>query len=303
MELILHNHVGSIFSEKVRRVLAYKGLDWTNIQVSPIPPKTNFTPLTGGYRRMPVLQIGADIYCDSALIIQKLEEICPTPSVFPKETSGIASMIADWADHRAFKWVLVTIYPDFMAHMPEVFIQDRKELIPELDPERVKDLSPHAFEQFKKFVSFVDMALLNHAFVAGDAFSVADAACYHLFWFAKLSPRVFAPIESYPRILDWMAKVAAFPSPKVEDKADLYPLGVALDSTPTDVGDFTNGSDIYGLGDMVSVSADDYATEQIVGEIAKLAPNEIAVRQVSEKLGEIVIHFPRLGFNIQKHSK
>jgi glutathione S-transferase len=83
MELILHNHPRSLFSEKVRRVLAYKGLAWTDVIIPSIPPKTNFVPLTGGYRRMPVLQIGADIYCDSALILHKLEEIAPFPLNFP----------------------------------------------------------------------------------------------------------------------------------------------------------------------------------------------------------------------------
>jgi glutathione S-transferase len=299
MELILHNHDASIFSEKVRRILAYKNLDWVNIQISPVPPKTNFVPLTGGYRRMPVLQIGADVYCDSALIIRKLEEIAPTPSVFPEGTSGIASMIADWADHRAFKWILLSAYPDFLEHMPDVFVKDRAALIPELDPVRVKALSPHAFEQFKQFVHFVNQSLIDHDFIAGNQFSVADAACFHLFSFARQSPRVFAPVGACPRILEWMRKIADFPAPKIRPEPDTYPLEVAKANEPQDKGDFTEGPDAFGLGDVVSISADDYAPERVKGQIVKLAPNHIAVLQVTKQLGEVAIHFPRLGFNIE----
>jgi Glutathione S-transferase, N-terminal domain len=41
-------------------------------------PKPDLTALTGGYRKTPVLQIGADIYCDSQLIMRELERRYPS---------------------------------------------------------------------------------------------------------------------------------------------------------------------------------------------------------------------------------
>jgi len=46
-------------------------------------PKPKLIPLTGGYRRIPVLQIGADVYSDTGIIIRKIDELHPTPSIYP----------------------------------------------------------------------------------------------------------------------------------------------------------------------------------------------------------------------------
>jgi glutathione S-transferase len=46
-------------------------------------PKPDLLALTGGYRRTPNLQIGADIYCDTALIARVLDELQPSPTLYP----------------------------------------------------------------------------------------------------------------------------------------------------------------------------------------------------------------------------
>jgi glutathione S-transferase len=299
MELILHNHQRSLYSEKVRRVLAYKGLDWTDIQIPSLPPKTNFVPLTGGYRRMPVLQIGADIYCDSALILKRLEEFAPEPSIFPTGSAGIASMITDWADHRVGMWGILSVFPDMLPHAPPEFIKDRTELVPDFAPDRVAVLAPHAQAQLQLFVQLVDQALSGQPFLLGRSFSAADAACYHILWFAKTSSRVFAPIEAFPRVLAWMDRIAAFELGAVDLKPDVYALDVARASDPVDTGGIELTKDKWSLGDFVTVGADDYAIERVKGVIVKLTPEEIAVQQVTEQLGKIAIHFPRIGFSIE----
>lgn len=287
-----------MFSEKVRRVLAYKHLDWTDIEVPPLPPKEHLIPLTGGYRRMPVLQIGADIYCDSALIIQKLEDLAPTPSVFPHGSSGVASMIADWADHRVALWAIVAVFPEYLQRASPAFIADRAALIPDVAPGRVEHLAPHASEQFRQFVTLLDQALASHAYLAGDLFSIADAASYHVLNFARNSTSVFAPAAASSRILDWMQRIAAFPAANVVSKPPQYPLDVAKAATPQDVGDFTATGSPFALGDVVAVAANDYAKEPISGELVKLTATEIAVRRSSERVGDVAIHFPRLGYDV-----
>jgi len=298
MELILHNNPRSMFSEKVRRVLAFKGLDWTDIEVPGLPPKTYLTPLTGGYRRMPVLQIGADIYCDSALIIRKLEEIAPNPTIFPEASAGTAAMIADWADHRVAMWSIISVFPDFLPHVTEAFIKDRTALVADFAPDRVKVLAPHTLAQLGQFALMLDAALAQHPFVAGTEFSVADAACYHVAFFVRSSPRAFAPLQAKPRIAAWMDRIAAFPAPTITAKEQAYPLTVAAAAEPADLGDFSAEGDVIALGQVVSIAADDYAKERIVGEIVKLTPEAIGLRQHDDTLGDTVIHFPRLGFTI-----
>ena len=67
-ELILHHYPTSPFAEKIRLVLGYKQLSWKSVIIPMMMPKPDVVSLTGGYRRTPILQIGADVYCDSALI-------------------------------------------------------------------------------------------------------------------------------------------------------------------------------------------------------------------------------------------
>jgi Glutathione S-transferase, N-terminal domain len=57
------------------------------VEIPVIMPKPDLTALTGGYRKTPVLQIGADIYCDSQLIMRELERLHPSPSFYPAATA------------------------------------------------------------------------------------------------------------------------------------------------------------------------------------------------------------------------
>ena len=59
--IILHHYDTSPFSEKVRVLFGFKGMAWTSVHVPNMMPKPDFTPLSGGYRRTPALQIGADV--------------------------------------------------------------------------------------------------------------------------------------------------------------------------------------------------------------------------------------------------
>ncbi len=77
-DIILHQYATSPFSEKIRLVLGAKGLTWNAVEIPPILPKPDLLALTGGYRRTPVMQIGADIYCDTALICDVLDRLAPS---------------------------------------------------------------------------------------------------------------------------------------------------------------------------------------------------------------------------------
>lgn len=97
-ELILHHYDTSPFSEKVRKILAHKGLAWSAVEQPTIMPKPQLLPLTGGYRRIPVLQIGADVYCDSQVIVRVLERLHPDPTLYPGGSEGICHAVSLCAD-------------------------------------------------------------------------------------------------------------------------------------------------------------------------------------------------------------
>ena len=98
--LILHHYDFSNFAEKARLMLGFKGLAWRSVEQPPILPKPKLLPLTGGYRRIPILQDGADLWCDTRLIAQELERRVPSPTLVPDGTHGHGEAIAWWAEHQ-----------------------------------------------------------------------------------------------------------------------------------------------------------------------------------------------------------
>src|SRR5436309_7827311 len=122
--LILHHYDASPFSEKIRKIFGLKGLKWRAVEQPSIMPKPDLTPLTGGYRRIPVLQIGADIYCDSARIVQALEMVKPEPSCTPAGSAGICEIIAHWADHWLFQATVPPALFKLVDVLPPEFMKD-----------------------------------------------------------------------------------------------------------------------------------------------------------------------------------
>ncbi len=74
-DIILHHYAGSLFSEKIRLLLGYLKLPWKSVVTAPIMPRPLLMPLTGGYRRTPNMQQGADVWCDTKIIAERLAEI------------------------------------------------------------------------------------------------------------------------------------------------------------------------------------------------------------------------------------
>jgi glutathione S-transferase len=87
-DLILHHFDASPFAEKIRLVFGFKGLAWRSVQIPMVMPKPDLTALTGGYRKTPVLQIGADIYCDTRRIALALARRFGQPPQFPGGNHG-----------------------------------------------------------------------------------------------------------------------------------------------------------------------------------------------------------------------
>ena len=124
-ELILHNYDFSNYAEKARLALGYKGLTWRSVTIPPVAPKPDLTPLTGGYRRTPVLQIGADIYCDTRLILRELERRYPSPTLFPAGYTPLASAVTYWAENQLFRPMSLYVSGHNMDVLPETLQADR----------------------------------------------------------------------------------------------------------------------------------------------------------------------------------
>jgi glutathione S-transferase len=125
-ELIFHHYDSSPFSEKIRLVFGIKGLAWSSVEIPNMLPRPDLMPLCGGYRKTPVLQIGADIYCDTQLILRELERRYPAPSLIPRGNKGIGAMVGFWADRPFFLATAGMFIGTLGPHLPDAFIKDRE---------------------------------------------------------------------------------------------------------------------------------------------------------------------------------
>ena len=88
--LILHHYAMSPYAEKIRLCLGLKDVAWRSVDTPMVMPKPDHVELTGGYRRVPVLQVGADIYCDTACIARELDRRLPQPPLYPPGQETVA---------------------------------------------------------------------------------------------------------------------------------------------------------------------------------------------------------------------
>jgi len=298
-EVILHHYPLSHFAEKIRRILAYKGMAWRAVEQPIMMPKPDLTPLTGGYRRVPALQIGADIYCDSACIARRLEQLQPEPTCFPPGQAGVAGLIEEWADNQFGFQIIPAVIVEMLPVLPPGILIDRAAMSPTLSKDALVKAAPHGLSQALISLDRLDGQLRDRPFLLGDMFSIADAACFRSIWFMKQSVKLFAAVTLRPALAAWFARIEGFGPGKVQPMTTAEALAIARESEPTDVaGGELMKVDGLALGDTVAITADDYGIEESRGTVVRLAADEITIRRQDSAMGEVAVHFPRAGYRI-----
>jgi glutathione S-transferase len=308
--IILHHFDRSPFSEKIRVIFGFKGLSWRSVRIPPIMPKPDLMPLTGGYRRTPVLQIGADVFCDTQIIIREIERRFPSPTLFPSGAAGVPWALSSWTDRAFFQNTVTLVFGTLGPKVPEEFIEDRSKLRgAKFDLERMRAAIPQMRDQLRAHLGWIEAQLSDgRQWLLGE-FSLADVSAYMNVWYARSNlsaeedravagvDKVFAGLS---QVVAWESRVRALGHGLREEMSAGEALAIATKASPETVAandpDDPNGRKV---GDHVLIAPDDYGKIEVGGEIVSLSAQHIAIRRVDERLGEIVIHFPRAGFLVQ----
>ncbi|MEL7028448.1 MAG: glutathione S-transferase family protein, partial [Pseudomonadota bacterium] len=278
-----------------------KSLAWRSVQIPMTPPKPDLIALTGGYRKTPTLQIGADIYCDTQLIAREIERRAPEPTLYPTgEVVGLATQI--WADGRFFEPGAGLSLIENADQLPDDLRKDREAYFTFLDFTTIETELPHMRGQFRAHAALTDRQLADgRAFLTGDAPAWADVNAFHVVWMARgnipTSKEFLAP---YAHLARWETRMAELGHGTRTDipAEDAIALAKGATPEPTDGVDPTDPLNL-SAGDAVAVAADDYGKDPVSGELVTLTTEEIAVRRSDARAGDLIVHFPRIGFRVR----
>ena len=307
LDIILHHYPASPVSEKVRVALGIKKLAWRSVEIPRLPPKPDVMPLTGGYRRTPFMQIGADIYCDSQCILRELHRRHPKPDFFPGGSEGVTWALARWTD-TAFDCAVRVVLGGNVDQLPEPFLQDRGRLFfgptfdKDKDKARLKADVPHAAAQVRAQLAWIDRQLGDgRDYLPGGVPGLFDASCYYLVWFIRGrwqgGPALMA---QFPKLEAWEARVKSIGHGKPTTMTAEEAIEVAR-SAETSTPERGDAGDPQGLkpGQRVSVVADLYSGETPVeGRIRRVEAETISLLRDDPRVGTVCVHFPRVGYRV-----
>ncbi len=285
----------------MRVCLGIKDLGWHAVDQPVVMPKPELVALTGGYRRVPVMQIGADIYCDSQLIVRELERRWPSPTLFPAGDRGLAGALALWSDRSFFQAAVALIFGGLGDRVPEAFIKDREALRGQpFDTAAMRRAMPHARSQLRAQVALLAEQLSDgRDFLTGEAPGLADANAYYNLWFMRSAyPPAARLFEEDQIVRGWADRVHMIGHGTRSQTSREQALDSAMSAAPLP-GSIDPRDELAELaGEEINVAADDYGRDPVRGILVGCSPYHVAIQRHDARVGDVVVHFPRIGFSI-----
>ena len=300
-DIILHHYPQSPVSEKVRVAFGFKDLHWHSVHIPRLPPKPDVIALTGGYRRTPIMQVGADIYCDSLCILRCLERMVPEPSLFPDRREQWS--IVAWTDGELFKQAVGIVLGSEVDNLPAEFAADRGRLYfgPDYDLQKLNRDLPHLIGQLAAHFTMMQRMLGERQFMHGHRPGLTDALCYYLVWFIrgryKAGPTL---LSRFSDLVAWEDRVREIGHGQASEMSAEQSLDIALNSTST-IAPWVGEDEPLPLklNDLVEVTPQgDGGDPPVRGELVFLSGDTVAVRRQHERVNQVVVHFPRIGYRV-----
>lgn len=310
-EIILHHYPMSPASEKVRAILGYKQMAWKSVHIPPVMPKPDVVALTGGYRRTPFLQIGADVFCDTALICNVLEHYKPDPGLCLPEERGASLILSEWADTTLFRVSMAynfqpagaaLLLGSMPADVAKAFVEDRKAMAAGTIRLRPGDATSAYRSYLRRLSSMLDW----QPFLIGKRPCLADFAVYQCIWFTRTQvPALAGILDATPAVKAWADRMAAFGQGMPHAISATEAIAISARSTCQEPGKLLKGEpfqDDHGisLGSQVTLAAESFGTETTTGELIAATRTHYSLRRQDARAGTVHVHFPRVGYVLRK---
>lgn len=298
-DLILHHYNESPYAEKARLMLGHKGLAWRSVKVPRIAPKPDLVALTGGYRKVPVLQIGADVYCDTTLMAEVLDQRHPAPTLAP-QPGGCAELVSHWVDTLLFGRAVTYTFGKLAPVLPDALLADRAALRgAPLERDALQRAVPLAEQELHVQLTWLERVLAGgQAYFNGSAPANGDFTLYATLWFLQAGGFSFAAL---PGLSAWMGRMADFGHGQREDIDAETALAAAAAATPMPI-EASTFEDASGLqhGQPVQVAPEQLGHgTSVQGTLVALSHTRMTLAIDSERCGQLHVHFPRMGYRLR----
>jgi glutathione S-transferase len=307
-EPVLHHYPYSPYAEKARAMLGFKKLAWKSVQIPPVLPKPDVVALTGGYRKTPILQIGADIYCDTALIARVLERLAPAPSLFAYGDNLAVQASAHFADHVLFGVTVPVAYQPGYGMMKLYLSDASPEYLANFGKDRaamrqggtVRRGPVHECKGLLPGLLAKVEAQFKAPFLFGETACVADFSLYNALWPLWKPEDTRKLLDPYPKTKAFVARMDAIGHGKFTEISSGDAIQIARSAKPVAVKDpvalETGG---IALGGEASAMPTDSGLDPVKGELMSASADEIVIRRTDPRAGIVHVHFPRFGYQLQ----
>ncbi|MFT6052059.1 MAG: glutathione S-transferase [Halioglobus sp.] len=300
--IILHHYELSPFSEKLRLMFGYAGLPWQSLVSPEMPPRPNLDPLTGGYRRIPVAQKGADLFCDTRLICDEVAALTEMPELATQYGNAATQAYAAELESTVF-WACVLSIPagvtlkQLLRHIGVWktlrFLKDRTGVG---KSSRMNVPSPReAARVFQQHLEEMEQRLTGQFLFADDPTN-ADFSAYHTLWFKREIGKLPMPL-GLPKVADWYDRMQAFGHNERCEISQAQAFQAAFENEPRAISN--DASAAADVGKSVSICPTDYALDAVNGTLVGCSATRYIVARESKQFGTVHVHFPRAGFACQ----
>jgi glutathione S-transferase len=306
---ILHHYRVSPYAEKARALLGFKGLSWRSVEVPVIPPRPCLQTALGAFRRIPVLQRGADYFCDTRLLPEVLDSVQPEPPLLPAHARPLSALIANWAEPKVFLMMGAVRFEtredmqalrEYDVH-PGDFMRDRAPFMaPAVDTRRSASVRDSSRDHVLAYLCVLESLLgATGKYLCGDRPVAADFSAYHTVWWLRAPPSRDALLTRFPALAAWADRLAAVGHGRFEPMSSEDALQAARDAQSAAAWQAPwPALEDARIGLPVHVMADDYGRDPLSGTLAAVSDRHLTVSREVHGVGTVRVHVPKVGYEL-----
>ena len=317
--IILYHYERSVFSHRILWYLKLRELAYSQCIQPAVMPRPDLAALDIGYRRIPIMSIGKDVFCDSRAILKVLEDRFPLGDKTPFE-AGLQYLFQVWTNASGTSSIFANAVGLLPSRHPDnadpVFQADRGKLAGiKWTSEMLDARRPHSMAFMVHAFQMLETTFLSDGrqwVAGGDNPTAADIeAIFPFQWLVTApvmegtltnpSPGTFITEERFPKTYAWIHRfknsVKGAGSRAEETLTGSEAASMILSGGLAESKGVVRDPLGFAEGDRLRVrNAEQAEINWDTGKLVELTVDGVCI----ENERGVRLHFPRMGYAIEK---